>query len=412
MVPANATSSPSDSLRLEIVGAGRSLVHRLPSLNRPYKPFPVIGWNCHTETIFAAFFRALPDVRYRRECLRTRDDGAVALDWVCGDDREIPAASPVLILLPGLTGGSGDTYVRHMLVKARSKRWRVVVFNSRGCADSPVTTPRVLVDRWFSLFLSCGLHELLFDMQFYSASFTEDLRHVVKHVGTRYPGSRLYTVGWSLGANILVRYLAEESHNCALSGAVSLCNPFDLVLADENFHKGFNVVYNRSLARALQKIFKKHALLFVDMGGEYNIQAAANPRSIREFDEGLTRVSFGFKSVDEYYINASSSRSIAHVHTPLLCIQAANDPFAPGRGIPRKDIEENPYCLLIVTPEGGHLGWVAGDEAPFGAPWTDPVVMEFLEHLESGSIENPSPFQANSAGQSPDILHQFESIMS
>jgi predicted alpha/beta-fold hydrolase len=45
---------------------------------------------------------------------------------------------------PGLTGGSDDTYVRHMLMRARSKGWRVVVFNSRGCADSPVTTPKVL----------------------------------------------------------------------------------------------------------------------------------------------------------------------------------------------------------------------------------------------------------------------------
>ncbi|KAJ0431315.1 hypothetical protein HanIR_Chr17g0847071 [Helianthus annuus] len=38
--------------------------------------------------------------------------------------------------------------------------------------------------------------------------------------------------------------------------------------------------------------------------------------------------------------------------------------------------------MLIVTPEGGHLGWVAGDGAPFGCPWTDPVVMDFLEYLE------------------------------
>ena len=49
------------------------------------------------------------------------------------------------MLQPGLTGGSGDTYVRHMLLRARSKQWRVVVFNSRGCGDSPVTTPQVLL---------------------------------------------------------------------------------------------------------------------------------------------------------------------------------------------------------------------------------------------------------------------------
>ncbi|GKE63946.1 hypothetical protein Tco_1514313, partial [Tanacetum coccineum] len=67
---------------------------------------------------------------------------------------------------------------------------------------------------------------------------------------------------------------------------------------------------------------------------------------------------------------------------------AANDPMAPIRGIPREAIEENPNCMLIVTPKGGHLGWVAGTESPFGTPWTDPVVMEFLEHLEkkNGSL--------------------------
>jgi len=47
---------------------------------------------------------------------------------------------------PGLTGGSEDAYVRHMLIRARNNGWRVVVFNSRGCGDSPVTTPQVKVN--------------------------------------------------------------------------------------------------------------------------------------------------------------------------------------------------------------------------------------------------------------------------
>lgn len=40
--------------------------------------------------------------------------------------------------------------------------------------------------------------------------------------------------------------------------------------------------------------------------------------------------------------------------------------------------------MLIVTPKGGHLGWVAGPEAPRGCPWTDPHVMDFLEYIEHG----------------------------
>ena len=36
-----------------------------------------------------------------------------------------------------------------------------------------------------------------------------------------------------------------------------MCNPFDLVIADEDFHKGFNNIYDRALANSLRKIFKK-----------------------------------------------------------------------------------------------------------------------------------------------------------
>ena len=41
----------------------------------------------------------------------------------------------------------------------------------------------------------------------------------------------MFAAGWSLGANILLCYLGEEGqqNRAPLDGAVSLCNPFDLV---------------------------------------------------------------------------------------------------------------------------------------------------------------------------------------
>ncbi|XP_076881400.1 embryogenesis-associated protein EMB8-like [Bidens hawaiensis] len=347
---------------LEVLGGARDTY--CPVINthitRPYNHFPVLGTNCHVETIFASLFRTVPDVKLKRECLRTRDDGTVALDWVSGDARNLPDNTPVLLLLPGLTGGSDDSYVRHMLVRARNSGWRVVVFNSRGCANSPVTTP-----------------------QMYSASFLGDLDEVVNLIVTRYPNANLYGTGWSMGANILVQYLGKEPGASRFSGAVFMCNPFDLVISDENICKGFNRIYNRSLGKALGSILKKHIMLFEDIGGDYNIPLAANAETIRDYDEGLTQVSFGFKTVDEYLQNSCSANYIKHVRTPLLCIQARNDPIAPDKAIPRDDIKENPNCLLIVTPKGGHLGWIAGENDPVGCPWTDPMVMDFLQHLEN-----------------------------
>lgn len=56
---------------------------------------------------------------------------------------------------------------------------------------------------------------------------------------------------------LIISFLLQESHNCPLSAAVSLCNPFDLVIADEDFHKGFNNVYDKALSRSLRRIFSK-----------------------------------------------------------------------------------------------------------------------------------------------------------
>ena len=54
-------------------------------------------------------------------------------------------------------------------------------------------------------------------------------RGVVAAVQKEYPHSMLMAVGWSLGANILVRYLGEAKSGTPLAAAVSLCNPFNLV---------------------------------------------------------------------------------------------------------------------------------------------------------------------------------------
>lgn len=84
----------------------KELLERLTKLKDPYKPFLFIS-NRHVETIFAAFFRALPTVKYRREYLRMKDGGTVALDWpIDGDDpvtwrTELPESAPVVVMLVG-----------------------------------------------------------------------------------------------------------------------------------------------------------------------------------------------------------------------------------------------------------------------------------------------------------------------
>ncbi|CAG9467412.1 unnamed protein product [Pedinophyceae sp. YPF-701] len=345
--------SPPD-LHYAAAELNRRLVESMPSLRKPYQA-PALLRNGHVETIWAAFFRKGLGIEYRREVVIMKDGGAVALDWPVGLP-ELPADAPVVVLLPGLTGGSHDTYVQHAVGRLWRAGIRSVVFNSRGTSDSPVTTP-----------------------QFYSASFTGDTREVVAHVAAAvHPDAPLMAAGWSLGANILVRYLGEEGARTPLTAAVSMCNPFDLVVADRNFNRGFNNIYNWNLAKALRKIFRKHAALFTEIGGEYQEMHAASAKTIRDFDDAITRVSFGWPSVDAYYAGSGSHLAIPDVSIPLLCIQARDDPIAPEEAIPYDAIDRNPNCVLAVTPHGGHLGWVTTEGGLTGAPWTDNAVAEYF----------------------------------
>jgi predicted alpha/beta-fold hydrolase len=171
------------------------------------------------------------------------DGGVVALDSEnLPPSERLPADAPVLILLPGLTGGSEDSYVQHAVVHARAAGIRAVVFNSRGTSESPLTTA-----------------------QFYSASFTEDLRCVVRHVASGVEGNvPIFAAGWSLGANILTRYLGEEGDGTPLAAAVAMCNPFDLPRADANFQRGFCKFYDWNLANSLRRIYGRHHDKFVE----------------------------------------------------------------------------------------------------------------------------------------------------
>lgn len=336
-----------------------SVLKRCPTLNSPYRPTPFLS-NGHVETIFAARSRTAPHINYRRECLRMPDGGTVALDWEHFDVHEqgLPDSAPVLILFPGLTGGSNDSYVLHAVQQARKCGIRAVVFNSRGTGDSPVTTP-----------------------QYYSASFTGDTRHVVAHVSKRYPHSTLLAAGWSLGANILVRYLGEQRHDTPIAAAVSMCNPFDLLLGNTNFETGFNRIYDANLAASLGRIFRRSAALWRGMGPPFNPTLAANARTIREFDEAITIHSFGWSNVDQYYIESSSARSIPDVRVPLLCIQALDDPIAPKEAIPYDACAANPNVTLVTTPCGGHLGWVSGRGGLRGQPWSDDAMTEWFSSV-------------------------------
>lgn len=118
---------------------------------------------------------------------------------------------PLLIALHGLSGGSYETYLRHVLAplvaesEAGAKaggisggEWEALVVNSRGCAGSKITNSML-----------------------YNARATWDVRQTVKWAREKWPRRKMFGVGFSLGANILTTVGANVSF---LSSCGSRCN--------------------------------------------------------------------------------------------------------------------------------------------------------------------------------------------
>ncbi|KAJ1654836.1 hypothetical protein IWQ61_005305 [Dispira simplex] len=329
-----------------------------PTLTDPEKGvFRPSRWlfNGHLQTAAVArmAFRTGYEVDYHR----------VALDWYPPPDA-VPngqeSRKPIVIIMHGLTGGSHEFYVRALVKKLTADPqlpYQTVVMNNRGCGFSELLTP-----------------------QLYSAGYTDDLRYVVRQIHSRYPYAPLVAVGFSLGSNILVKYIGEEGDRCIFSGAVSVGNPFNLLQTSDTLHdEGLMgpLVYTRVMRGNLVRALMRHRHVF--MGAGMDLDTISKSRTVREFDELVTRRMFGYDTVKDYYVNASCAPYVAKVRVPLLCLQSVDDPICFSKSIPYQDCLNNPFVVLATTAYGGHLGWLeTASQGKQVKPWIPEPIAEFI----------------------------------
>jgi predicted alpha/beta-fold hydrolase len=103
--------------------------------------------------------------------------------------------------------------------------------------------------------------------------------------------------------------------------------------------------------------------------------------SIRAFDERYTAPHHGFDGATDYYHRASAMRIVAQVARPALVLSAADDPFVPADIFGAAPLVENPHITTVVSPAGGHCGFV---ETPNGDDgyYAERTAIDFLaQHL-------------------------------
>ena len=320
-----------------------------------FVPHPLLK-NPHLQTLLPKL-RPMPDVALRIERLELPDGDFVDLGW-CEPDRAHGAllqggqAGPLAVLLHGLTGGFESKYARGLARQLLARGWRVVILQFRGAGPEPNRLPR-----------------------HYHHGDTEDLRELLALLRTREPDTRLFAVGWSLGANVLLKYLGEEGARAPVTAAVAVCAPFQLRPCAERLRTGFSRVYQRHLMTELQRMIqRKHEIAPLPI----DLEQVARARDFFDFDTAATAVLNGFRDAYDYYARASSGRYIGGITAPTLAIHARDDPFMTPEIVPQAK-QLPPNVTIELCEYGGHVGFIAA--GPRLAPrwWLEERIPEFLQ---------------------------------
>lgn len=292
------------------------------------------AWWCrgpHLQTLWPTLFRRRPRPRYRRERFELPDGDFLDLDWFGP-----PEADSLVMVLHGLEGSSASHYVRGLCWTLAALDIPSVVVHQRGCGGEPNRLAR-----------------------FYHAGETEDLSRVADRLATSLTNRRLYAVGYSLGGNILLKWLGQ-SRDSPLVGAAAISVPFRLADGARRLERGLSRLYQTYLLRSMKhSVARKRAR----MRHPIDPERLAKCRTFEQIDTCLTAPLHGFRDAQDYYVRSSSRQFLGKIRTPTLIIHARDDPFMTASTIPSA-AELPPAIRLELSRHGGHCGFIAG-----GLPW-------------------------------------------
>ncbi len=300
----------------------------------------------HYQTIVPTLLRRVEGIHWQRQRIELTDGDFIDLDWLTGDHQRL------VLLCHGLEGSSDTHYMKGMARACQRAGWDVVAYHFRGCSGEPNRLARS-----------------------YHSGATEDLVEVIAKVMESGRYRQLALIGFSLGGNLLLKYLGEPGHNYPqqLVGGVAISPPCDLAGCCELLNRRHNWIYQKRFLHSLMgKVRTKQALI----KSVLKINQLPRCQSIREFDEFYTAPLHGFDSADDYYQRNSSRQFLPSVYRPALLISARNDPLLSEHCYPDSAEVDNELLYLLMTDHGGHVSFM--QRHPDGHYWAEAKAVEFL----------------------------------
>ena len=265
-----------------------------------------------------------------------------------------------VIIVHGLEGSSNSHYVRGNAARALAAGFNVVRMNMRSCGGTDELSPTI-----------------------YHSGRSEDIGAVVKTLVERLDIRSIALLGYSMGANLVLKYAGEVSPNppAQLKATIGISPLMDLFVSSAALHEPQNRIYEWHFLRSMLARVRRKAALFPEIYSTNNLSII---RSMRLFDEHIVARYGGFAGADDYYYTVASSQYATRFTVPTLIVQSVDDPFIRMLPSTRAALIENPNVTFIETTHGGHCAFLAAPLDDDGR-WAEATLYRFLVEHTNGS---------------------------
>lgn len=313
----------------------------------------------HLQTIWPSLARRRPRLALSSRRIELADGDFI--DLALGD-----GSGPRVLVIHGLEGDVQSHYAGTLLDALSRRGYRPIFMHLRGCSGEPNRLARS-----------------------YHSGASDDLHEVLTHLARDPEGAPLAAIGFSLGGNLLLKYLGERGGATGddaplLQAGIAVSAPFVLRDAMLRLDLGASRLYRRYLIDKLVRAFqRKFAVLPCPLAMDI-----AAIHDFNQFDEQVTAPLSGFAGVFDYYNRASCRQFLPRITAPTLIIHSLDDPFMFPATVPFEH-ELGPGITLELTRHGGHVGFVAGNLPWRAVHWVEGRILDFLQDVPGGSAEHP-----------------------
>lgn len=237
---------------------------------------------------------------------------------------------PLVALIHGISGNEKSCYMVLAAAYFLARGYPVLKINQRGAGPSRP---------------DCSGQ--------YHAGLTQDFATLLERLDPALTRNGVLPIGFSLGGNMLLKFLGEVGRHSPVRRAATVSAPLDLAPSCQSLMRWRNYLYHRYILTHLKRNCTAPGAELT----EAERKAILGAGNLWQFDQGFTAPRNGFASAKDFYDANSSRHFIGGIRTPTLLIHAQDDPFVPADPYLEHRWSGSPRLTPLLPKSGGHLGF-------------------------------------------------------